>query len=439
MKHILPAFQWMLFILTNSIVIPVAIANSFGFPTEELIAFVARTLFILGVAGLLQGLFGHRFPICEGPAGIWWGVFALYQGIGSVIFGSEHETLRVLEFCFILSGIIFILLSLLGWVDRLAKIFTPTVMGGYLVLIVMQLSGTFLSGMLGIHGDSPIDLTITLLSLATIAVAFITRQFRYFARYSTLISILFGWGLFIVLGRAEPVAQVEQYVQLPEVFAFGTPRLQFDMTINIILLTLLLLTNMIASVRAMEAIFKKHNLTRQASLRKTTFMAGIIHLLSGLFSAIGPVPISGSSAFVNQSRVFSKIPFIAGNLAIIVVSLSPKITSLFAALPPAVGYAALLPTFGFGIIVIAKEQLDQAKYPDIRNFAIAVAWFTGISIMSLSSSAFSGLPILVVSIFSNGVIVGTALAVCVEQTLLYKRRRNLLYQRHHPVIKASRE
>ena len=112
MKNLLASLQWMLFILMGSIIIPVAIAGTYGMPSADVITFVSRTLFVLGVAGVLQVLFGHKLPIQEGPAGVWWGVFALYAGIGSMMFGSQTETLRVLEFCFILSGVIFIIMSL---------------------------------------------------------------------------------------------------------------------------------------------------------------------------------------------------------------------------------------------------------------------------------------------------------------------------------------
>src|SRR5699024_10342506 len=109
--------------------------------------------FALGLAGILQSLFGHGLPVQEGPAGLWWGVFTLYAGLGTVLFGSHLETLRVLQYAFLLSGVIFILLSVFGLVEKLARLFTPTVTGIYLILMVIQLSSSFVQGMFGLDGS----------------------------------------------------------------------------------------------------------------------------------------------------------------------------------------------------------------------------------------------------------------------------------------------
>ena len=70
MKNLLAALQWTLFILMGSIVIPIAIASTYGLDQASSIAFISRTLFVLEIAGILQALFGHRLTINEGPAGV---------------------------------------------------------------------------------------------------------------------------------------------------------------------------------------------------------------------------------------------------------------------------------------------------------------------------------------------------------------------------------
>ncbi|SFC68077.1 purine/pyrimidine permease [Pragia fontium] len=429
MKFILASLQWMLYILMGSVVIPVSIASTFGLTPDAIIEFVSRTLFILGVAGILQALFGHKLPIIEGPAGIWWGVFALYAGIGSVLFGSHNETLRVMEFSFILSGCIFILLSLLGVVNKIAKLFTPTVMGVYLILLVVQLSGTFLKGMMGISKESTaINPTITLLSIATVAIAYICIKIKQISTYATLVSIISGWILFYLFGYANPITPVTSAIKLPAIFPFGTPRLEHGMIVNVFLLTILLLTNLMASVKVVQTVFQKFELPVEDRLNKTSIVSGIIHLLSGTFGAIGPVPISGSAAFIAQTRFTQLLPFICGNLLIILISLSPIVTSFFAALPPAVGYAALIPSFGLGIIMIALTQFDSVEDKGIRNHSVAAGWFVGISAMFLPATAFAGLSPLVTSLLSNGLILGTLVAVTLERLMLYRQKQQLSSQ-----------
>src|SRR5699024_5250532 len=101
--------------------VPIAVVSSNGLDPEVNEEVVQRTLFVLGIAGILQTLFGHRLPVHEGPAGLWWGVFSLYAGLGPILFGSHVETLRALQYAFLLSGVIFIVFSLFGWVEKIAQ------------------------------------------------------------------------------------------------------------------------------------------------------------------------------------------------------------------------------------------------------------------------------------------------------------------------------
>lgn len=423
MKKLLASFQWMIFILMGSIVIPVAVASTFGLDPTETMGFVSRTLFILGIAGIIQTLMGHRFPIQEGPAGVWWGVFTLYAGIGQMMFGSNTNTLRVLTFSFMLSGVIFIVLSLLGFVEKIAKLFTPTVMGIYLVLLVVQLSGTFMTSLVGISADHPaIDLKVTILSIITIAVAFICSNIKSLKMYATLISVVVGWSLFKIMGVAPRVAAVDQVIAMPKLFAFGMPIIEPGMIISTIFLTLLLLTNLLASVKAVELVCVKLGEEPENRLKQSSLVSGVIHIAAGVFGSIPPVPISGSAAFIDQTKDKDRKPFIIGSIFIIIISLSPYLTAFFSALPTAVGYAALVPTFGLGTIAIAMSQIkSQADNPH-ANFIIAASWFVGIGIMFLPKTAFDGLPPVFTSIFSNGLIVGTIVAVTLDQVFKAKQK-----------------
>lgn len=399
----------------GSIVIPVAVAGTFNLSPHDVVTFVSRTLFVLGVAGILQVMFGHKLPIQEGPAGVWWGVFTLYAGIGSMMFGSETETLRVLEFCFIVSGIIFIALSLFGVVERIAKLFTPAVMGAYLVLLVVQLSGVFMKGMLGISGSSSgIDPIVGLLSLITVAIAYLAKRIKFVSGYATLCSIVIGWLLFIIFNKANPVMQTNELIRLPEIFPFGTPRIETGMIINVFCLTMLLLTNLMASVRVVQIVFESMNQKYEHRLNQTSFMSGIIHILAGVFGGIGPVPISGSAAFIAQTKVADKLPFILGNVFIILISLCPIVTAYFAALPAAVGYSALVPTFGIGTIMLALGQLDTSPNKAARNLTVGASWFVGISIMFLPHVAFKEMSPLLTSLLSNGLVIGAVVAVVMD-------------------------
>ncbi|MHC8522061.1 purine/pyrimidine permease [Rossellomorea sp. H39__3] len=97
MQLVLAAFQWMAFMIAGSIAAPIAIADLFQLSPAETAGFIQRTIFVLGAASLIQALIGHRLPINEGPAGLWWGVFSIYAGFAGTLYESHSQVMGVLQ------------------------------------------------------------------------------------------------------------------------------------------------------------------------------------------------------------------------------------------------------------------------------------------------------------------------------------------------------
>lgn len=421
MKKLLSSLQWALFILMGSIVVPVVVASSYGLNPVLTVEFVQRTLFVLGMAGILQTLFGHKLPIQEGPAGLWWGVFSLYAGLGPVLFGSHLETLRALQFAFILSGIIFIVFSLFGWVEKIANYISPTVVGVYLILMVAQLSGSFLQGMSGLNGDSDvIQPTVLALSLGIVVLSYMFMRLSRFGHYSVLFTIVFGWMMFSLFDLTKPIINVTETFKFPEIFAFGTPSIEPNMVIMVVSITFLLLANMLASVKVVQNVMEREKIHYEKNrLKETGIISGVNQLLGGCFSAIGAVPISGSAGFIMITKITSKLPFLLGSLSIVAISFVPSITAFVASIPEAVGYAAILPVFS-SIISLAFQELDSVENKQILYRIVSVSLFGGIGVMFIPSEAFTNMSPTLASILSNGLVFGAIIAVVCEALLTRK-------------------
>lgn len=416
MKFILSALQWAFFILAGSLVVPISVASSYGLEGADALEFVQRTFFVLGLAGILQAWLGHRLPIQEGPAGLWWGVMSLYAGLGMVLFGSHTETLRVMQYAFLLSGVISLLLSVFGLIDRLVRYFTPTVIGTYLFLLVAQLSGSFLKGMAGLDGShSKIQGSMLLLSLCIIVVSLLFMKLPYIGQYSVLFSILFGWILFALFGFSKPIPKTKELIHLPDIFVFGTPRIEANMIITIIFVTLLLLTNMLASIRVVQQVLAQQNVSfEEKRFKQAGIISGINQLLGGVFSTVGPVAISGSAGFIASSKINKRLPFFLGSAFIVFISLFPGVTAFFAAIPAAVGYAALYPVFA-GMLGLAFKEFESISNKKQLFRVAGFSLFTGIGVMFIPAEAYTSLPPFLSSFLSNGLVLGTVIAI-----VLYK-------------------
>ncbi|WP_019241394.1 MULTISPECIES: purine/pyrimidine permease [Bacillus] len=425
MKLFLSSVQWVAFMFSSSIVAPIAVAALFQLNTVETAGFIQRAVFILGLAALLQILFGHKLPINEGPAGLWWGVFALYAGLSTTLFTSHLETLQALQGALIAGSIFFILLSAFGIIEKLSHLFTPTVTGVYLLLLVLQLSSSFAKGMMGLgNSQSTVNMKMLLLSVFIVAITiwFTKNKIRFIKQYAILLALVVGWCLFLLFGLAPtPKLSGISILSFPDLFAFGKPIFNTGMIVSALFVTILLIANMIASIRITENILKGMNVeVDQTNVNRTGIISGIIQGLAGMFSTIGSVPISGAGGFIQATGITSKLPFILASIAVVIISFFPPIMSVFAAMPPAVGYSVSFVIFA-GMLSMALSDIQK----DLTNtrMIIGVSLLSGVGIMFIPTEAFNGLHPVLISLLSNGLIIGTIICICGEQGLKLVKKK----------------
>ncbi|WP_041057713.1 purine/pyrimidine permease [Jeotgalibacillus campisalis] len=419
MKLAAGSLQWFIFMIASSIAAPIAIAAVFQLDPAQTAGFVQRTLLVLGVAGIVQVFFGHKLPINEGPAGLWWGVFSIYATFVGVIYSTPVETLQVLQSGLLLSGVIFILLSLTGIINKITALFTPVVTFTYLMLLVFQLSGSFLNGMVGLpNEEGTVNLFVMIGSILTIFLAFwLNRHKRQWVqRYSVIISIAAGWIIFIVLGQATfHSATDHSIIALPEFFAFGPPILESGVFVTAIFITFLLTANMVASIRVMESAMAEHFQEKPAArFRQAGFAAGFNTLFSGAASAIGSVPIAGAAGYVVATKSPDRKPFWIGCLLVAGVSFVPFIINTMAQLPAAVAFAVTFVIFT-NMIRLAFLEWKKEGNSERGLSVVGISWLVGVGLMFVPSSAYTDLPVAISSVLSNGLITGTISAVILEQ------------------------
>lgn len=422
MKVFFSSLQWLAFIIASSVVAPIAIAALYGMDPGETARFVQRTFFVLGISGLVQVYFGHRLPINEGPAGLWWGVFIIYAGWGPTLYGSGEETLRVIEAGILVSGFLFMLLSALGIIERLSTLFTPVVTGTYLILLSLQLSGSFLNGIFGVgyQGSETVDLKILVICLFLIVFTFVFAEKgpRAIRQYSILISLALGWAIFAMFGLTEKTnATSDKWIEVPDLFAFGLPTFDGGMVTTSILVTLLLLTNMIASVRVVEQVLQSQKVPLEKTrYRQAGFMAGINQLFAGLFSAVAPVPISGAAGFIATTKINSRLPFIVGSFILVGISFLPTVMNFLSGLPAPVGYATVFIIFA-NLMLPALAAFENLQGSSHSRMIVVFSLFVGVGSMFVPSAAFKDAPPMLTSILNNGLVLGTVVAIIIEQTL----------------------
>lgn len=425
MKLTFSSLQWMVFILAGSLVAPIAIGDAFGMTQAETAELLQRSFLIIGASAILQALFGHKLPINEGPAGLWWGVFTVYAGIVASGALTVADGLQQLTAGMLISGILFLLLGLFRIISSVRALFTPLVTGTYLILLVSQLSGSFIKGMLGIgYLQEGADTKVALTSLFILILSIVLGKSRvkWLRSYSILISLLLGWGLFKLLNLTKETMHSHTTFAFPELFAWGMPELSSGTIITSLFVGMLLLTNMVASINVVEKAYETENKDYEPiNYNRSSIMMGINTWIAGLFSAVASVPISGAAGFILTTRMFSKLAFILGNALIILISFFPPLTFFFAGIPAPVGYATIFLPFSSMIGLAFKEYKSELKSEN-NLFIISTSLMVGIGSLFIPAAALKEWPNIIVTLLSNGLIMGMLTCMILEQ--FYKRRNS---------------
>ncbi|KAB7642958.1 purine/pyrimidine permease [Bacillus sp. B3-WWTP-C-10-D-3] len=415
-NHIMGTLQWFIFLLANSIALPIVVGGLFHLTTEEIFYLMQRTFFVVGISSFLQGWLGHRLPIADGPAGSWVGVFTVlaYATAGQ---DQLHSTLQILELGMIISGVILIGLGVTGFIGRILFLFTPIVTGTFLLLLCLQLSGVFLKGMLGITATaSQIDGFTAIIAFSIFLFVIILSNFGkgFVKSYAVLIGLISGWILFLIAGKVTIPSQVNHFVQLPQIFAWGLPKWNTGMAVSSFVMVCILVSNTVAAIIAINQATIQKATIEQKQLKDGTWVGGISHIISSIFSTVGVVPLPATAGFIRLTKQKYIRSFLLACMLLVVMSLFPSIIRYLASLPSAVASAVLMASF-VQLIGIGLNNIKQVELNERNVTILGVAVLFGSGVMFLPSEALQSLPSVMQYIFGNGLFVGTVVSILLEQ------------------------
>lgn len=416
--------QWLFFIFTNTIVIPITVGAAFEIPQESIVSLLQLSFIVTGIACILQAFLGHGRAVMEGQSGLWWGVIltlvntAVAHGISLTELGGS------LTVGILISGALTIIIGLTGMGPKLAKLFSPAVMGVFMFLFGVQLVGIFMKGMLGIpFGNAAktgsIDMSISLLSIlvAILVIIISVKAPSSIRRYSLLIGIIIGWLAFVVFFK--PQSSVIQNSSFKfELFPLGSPTWNTGIIITVVLTGLLNTANTFGALKGTDNLY--HAQTTDKQYRSSFTITGIFTGISGLLGLVPYAPYVSSIGFLNQTGIIKRLPFVLGGSMFLIMGLVPPIGNFFSQLPLSIGSAVLFVSY----LLLLNSSLNFFKlvnFNTVNVYRSAVPLFVGIVIMTMPATYFDTLPSVVRPLISSGLLVGITIALLLENLFPWDR------------------
>lgn len=410
---VLYGMQWALLTVPPLIIAATLSVNALGLTGGEEIRFLQLTLLTSGFFTAVQTLWGHRYPMLEGPS------TAL---ILSLVLLAPHG-LPAIQGGAIVGSALLILTIVSRQFERITRFFTPNVVGVVLMLIALGLLRPLTRFLAGMEGpDSPGDYRVFLIGLGLIlSMAALSHRLQgLWKSFSLLLGIIFGSLLFVLMGRV-----AWQKLSEPAWVSFVAPWIPSHPSLfwpAVLAFACAYLAVFVNSIGSLQGIAKVTDPSRLAgATRRGILINGLSGIACGLFGVAGTVSYSTSPGVVLVLRVASRYTVTCCGAILVLAAFLPKLSALLALAPTPVVGAALCVILGaqvgVGITTVTSRPLTPRDY-----LTVGIPLILGTSAGFLPAGLAAQFPGPLQVLVGNSLIVGITLVLLLEHVLLREGR-----------------
>ena len=405
--------QHLLAMYSGSILVPIIIATSLGYSTEQLTYLISTDIFMCGVATFLQlqlnKHFGIGLPIVLGVA---------FQSVAPLIMIGQSHGSGAMFGALIASGIYVVLVS--GVFAKIADLFPSIVTGSVITTIGLTLIPVAIGNM-GNNVPEPTRQSLLLAAITVVIILLINIFTKGFIKsISILIGLVVGTAIAASMGLVDfsPVAAAP-IVHIPTPLYFGTPTFEIS---SIVMMCIIATVSMVESTGVYLALSDITNDPINSTRLRNGYRAeGLAVLLGGIFNTFPYTGFSQNVGLVKLSGIKTRLPIYYAAGFLILLGLLPKFGALAQIIPSPVLGGAMLVMFGFvsiqGMQILARVDFANNEH----NFLIAaVSIAAGVGLNN--SNLFISMPTAFQMFFSNGIVVASLLAIVLNAVLNHKKK-----------------
>ena len=405
--------QHLLAMYSGSILVPIIIATSLGYSTEQLTYLISTDIFMCGVATFLQlqlnKHFGIGLPIVLGVA---------FQSVAPLIMIGQSHGSGAMFGALIASGIYVVLVS--GVFAKIADLFPSIVTGSVITTIGLTLIPVAIGNM-GNNVPEPTGQSLLLAAITVVIILLINIFTKGFIKsISILIGLVVGTAIAASMGLVDfsPVAAAP-IVHIPTPLYFGTPTFEIS---SIVMMCIIATVSMVESTGVYLALSDITNDPINSTRLRNGYRAeGLAVLLGGIFNTFPYTGFSQNVGLVKLSGIKKRLPIYYAAGFLVLLGLLPKFGALAQIIPSPVLGGAMLVMFGFvsiqGMQILARVDFANNEH----NFLIAaVSISAGVGLNN--SNLFVSMPTAFQMFFSNGIVVASLLAIVLNAVLNHKKK-----------------
>lgn len=401
---ILYSVQW--FVLAVAVVVT-SVFVAEGTPADKL--FYAQKMFaVMGIAGLVQIIWGHRLPLVVGPAAV------LLVGVLSAK-GAESNAIYS---SIAIGGVLISLMTIGGMMRYVQRLFTPRIIVVILMLIAFTLTPTIANKLVfaphATHDQNIFGLIFAIVGVVGMVV--LNRKLRGVAKSLVIpIALVVGsvayYAMFALPEKTASAASMESLV-------ISDFSIDWSLIIAFVICYIALLINDIGSIESLGAMLGSDNMDKR--MKRGVRVTGAMNIVAGAMGVLGPVNYSMSPGVIASTGCAARRALIPATVMLALCALSPDLVWVLTSIPnPVIGVILL---FLMGTQLAASfEMLQSSK--SAETFADALTLGLPLMVAMLFQMMPAGIaPAVMQPLLGNGFAMGVVTVIIMEHVINRAKR-----------------
>lgn len=412
-KNFAYGLQHVLTMYGGIIAVPLIIGSAAGLKPTEIGTLIAASLFVGGIATLLQTLgvkyFGAKLPIVQGVS---------FAGVATMLaIITTGGSLPMVFGAVMVASVVGLIIS--PFFSRLLRFFPPVVTGSVITMIGLSLIPVSIRWIMGGNPKAPTwgDPSNISLALATLFVILLLSMTRnpLIRRLAILIAMAVGTVIAAMFGMVDfSKVGTGAFFALPNVFQFGAPVFDMAAIISMCIVTLVTMTETTADILAVGEIVGTPVDERRVGdgLRADLLSSA----MAPMFGSFMQTAFAQNVGLVAMTGIKSRFVVATTGAILVTLGLLPVLGRVVASIPmPVLGGAGII-LFG-SVAASGIRTLSKVNY-DNQNNLIIVATALSIGLIPVVNNEFyEHFPSWVKTLFHSGIS-----STCITAILL-----NLLF------------
>lgn len=394
------AIQW--FVLCIAVV-STSVFVATGTPEDRL--FFSQKLFaVMGIAGFVQVVWGHRLPIVVGPAAV------LLVGVMASLAASAEVS--AIYSSIAIGGVLITLLTIGGLMRYVQRIFTPRIVVVILMLIATTLAPTIKNLVFPAHASHNEHLFGLLFAVVGVVLMVVANRNLKGVAKSLVIPMALVVGsiaYFAIFDAPQHVSSAASWRGLfVEEFVFD-----WSLVVAFVICYIALAINDIGSIESLGGMLGIKDMDKR--MKRGVRITGIMNIVAGSMGVLGPVNYSMSPGVIASTGCASRYALIPATLLLAACALFPDVIWVLTAIPsPVIGVILL---FLMGTQLAASFEMMQSTR-SATTFADALTLGLPIMVALLFQLMPKGVtPDVIQPLVGNGFAMGVIVVMIMEHVI----------------------